>query len=388
MKETKKIADNIYYIGVDDDTLDLFESQYPVADGVSYNSYVIMDDEIVIMDTVDSRKTQPWLENLKAVLGERKPDYLVVSHMEPDHGGSIAALVSAYPEMKLVGNAKTFGMMEQFFTFALDSRKVVVKEGDKLETGNHCLQFYLAPMVHWPEVMVTYETAEKILFSADAFGTFGSLAKNQEWIREARRYYINIVGKYGVSVQALLKKVSALDIKMIAPLHGPVLSENLIGYLEKYDTWSSYRPEEPGVVVAYASIHGHTAAAAGKMVELLKEKGAKMVVSFDLARTDFSRVIEAAFRYDQLVLMAASYDSGVFPPMEDFLHHLRAKAYQNRKVGIVQNGSWAPSAAKCMRAVLEGCKNVVICEPVVTIKSAMKSETVAEMSTLADELLS
>lgn len=384
--EKLKITDSIQYVGVDDTSIDLFESQYLVPDGVSYNSYVIFDEKTAIMDTVDARKTQDWLKNLEDVLGEKKPDYLVVSHMEPDHGGSIQILAEMYPKMKLVGNVKTFSMMEQFFDFSLEGRKIVVKEGDELSLGSHTLKFFMAPMVHWPEVMVTYEAQEKILFSADGFGTFGALEKKTEWIADARRYYINIVGKYGASVQALLKKAAGLDISMICPLHGPVLKENLADYLEKYQIWSSYRPEEEGIVIAYASIHGNTAKAAEKLEELLKEKGKTPVMVFDLSRCDMSKAVEAAFRYDRLVLACATYDGGLFPPMEDFLHHLKAKTYQKREVALIENGSWAPLAGKTMKAVLEGMKDLDIRKEIVTIKSAVKEETVKQLEQLAEEL--
>ncbi len=383
----RKITDTIYYAGVKDTTLDLFEGQYPIPDGVTYNSYVIMDEQTVIMDTVDHRAVGEWLEKVKAVLGTKTPDYLVISHMEPDHGGSIQVLAEAYPQMKLVGNSKTFQMLEQFFTIDnLENRKVVVKEGDSLELGSHVLKFFMAPMVHWPEVMVTYEESEKVLFSADGFGTFGVSPEESEWIKDARRYYCNIVGKYGAPVQALLKKASALDIAMICPLHGPVLKENLGYYLEKYAVWSSYRPEEEGILIACASIHGHTKEAAEKLEELLKARGAK-VEFIDLTRTDLSKAVEAAFRYSKLVLAASTYDSGVFLPMEDFLHHLSAKALQNRKVALMENGSWAPLALKTMKGIVEKMKNMTFCENSITIKSAMNEENIRQMEKLAEELL-
>lgn len=382
-----KITDTIRYIGADDTELDLFEGQYPIPNGVSYNSYVILDEKIAVMDTADHRVTEQWLENLDRELGGRTPDYLVVSHMEPDHAGSIQILAERYPEMKLVGNAKTFPMIGQFFSIpGLEERKVVVKEGDSLSLGSHTLHFYLAPMVHWPEVMVTYESSEKVLFSADGFGTFGAISRNEEWIAEARRYYINIVGKYGMPVQTLLKKAAGLDIHMICPLHGPVLKENLGYYLEKYDIWSSYQPEEEGVVIACASIYGNTARAAHCLEEMLKEKGVKNVVYYDVCRTDVAELVEAAFRYDRLVLAASSYDGGVFPPMENFLHHLKAKTYQNRKVALVENGSWGPTANKTMRAILEGMKNISICENAVTIRSSMNEASQSALEALAEEL--
>ena len=384
-----KITDSIRYIGADDTEIDLFENQYPVPNGVSYNSYVILDEKIAVMDTADHRVTDQWLGNLERELDGRTPDYLVISHMEPDHAGSIQILAEKYPEMKLVGNAKTFPMIGQFFTVpGLEERKVVVKEGDSLSLGSHTLHFYMAPMVHWPEVMVTYESSEKVLFSADGFGTFGAISRNEEWIAEARRYYINIVGKYGMPVQTLLKKAAGLDIAVICPLHGPVLKENLGYYIEKYDIWSSYRPEEEGVVIACASIYGNTAKAARRLEEILKEKGVKNVVYYDVCRTDVAELVEAAFRYDKMVLAAASYDGGVFPPMENFLHHLKAKTYQNRKVALMENGSWGPTANKTMRGVLEGMKNVTICENTVTIRSVMNESTEAALEAMAEELCS
>lgn len=383
----RKVTDAIAYAGVQDTTLDLFESQYRIPEGVTYNSYVIMDEQIAVMDTVDLRAQEEWLEKVKEILGEKTPDYLVLSHLEPDHGGSIQALAEMYPQMKLVGNAKTFQMLGQFFTLNLEGRKVVVKEGESLSLGDHTLKFFMAPMVHWPEVMVTYEEKEKILFSADGFGTFGTSMEEKDWINDARRYYINIVGKYGAPVQALLKKAASLDIALICPLHGPVLKENLGYYLEKYAVWSSYRPEEEGIVIACASIHGHTKEAAKKLEELLKAKGAEKVEFIDLSRADMSRAVESAFRYSKLVLAAATYDGGIFPPMEDFLHHLKAKAFQNRRIALMENGSWGPLAAKAMKGILEGMKNLTFCENTVTIKSAMKEENIEQLEYLADELL-
>ena len=385
MKDTK-ITDSILYVGVDDKDLDLFESQYVVPNGVSYNSYVILDEKVTLMDTVDQRATKEWLENLDAVLEGRTIDYLVVSHMEPDHAANAKTLIDKFPHMKIVGNAKTFAMMSQFFDVDLTGRSVVVKEGDTLNLGAHTLQFIMAPMVHWPEVMVTYEQSEKILFSADGFGKFGALDVEESWACEARRYYFNIVGKYGAQVQALLKKAATLDIKMICPLHGPILKENLAFYIDKYNTWSSYEPEDEGVFVAYASIHGNTAEAAKEFVEMLRKNGAEKVVIADLSREDMAEAVEDAFRYSKLVVAAASYDAGVFPCMEDFLHHLKAKNYQKRTVGIIENGSWAPSAAKQMKAILEGMKNITICEPVVTIKSTLNETSRKAMEELAKEL--
>ena len=385
MKDTK-ITDSILYVGVDDKDLDLFESQYVVPNGVSYNSYVILDEKVTLMDTVDQRATKEWLENLDAVLEGRTIDYLVVSHMEPDHAANAKTLLDKFPNMKIVGNAKTFAMMSQFFDVDLTGRSVVVKEGDTLNLGAHTLQFIMAPMVHWPEVMVTYEQSEKILFSADGFGKFGALDVEEPWACEARRYYFNIVGKYGAQVQALLKKAATLDIKMICPLHGPILKENLAFYIDKYNTWSSYEPEDEGVFVAYASIHGNTAEAAKEFVEMLRKNGAEKVVIADLSREDMAEAVEDAFRYSTLVVAAASYDAGVFPCMEDFLHHLKAKNYQKRTVGIIENGSWAPSAAKQMRAILEEMKNITICEPVVTIKSTLNETSRKELEALAEVL--
>lgn len=382
-----KITDFVWYIGADDKTIDLFESQYKVPKGVSYNSYLIRDEKITIMDTVDPRATETWFANLEEALGGDTPDYLVISHLEPDHAGNIQKVAQKYPQMKLIGNAKTFSMLPQFFEMDLGDRCVTVKEGDSISLGTHTLTFVMAPMVHWPEVMVAYESSEKILFSADGFGKFGALDADEEWADEARRYYINIVGKYGTNVQNLLKKAAKLDIAMICPLHGPILKENLGYYIGLYDTWSSYRPEEKGVVVAYASIHGNTAEAAKEMARILESKTDAPVKVYDLARADMAQVIAEAFRYDKLLLAAASYDAGVFPCMEDFLHHLRAKTYRNRKVGILENGSWAPSAARTMRGVLDEMKNLTICDTVVTIRATRKAADQAAMEQLADELL-
>lgn len=385
--ELVTISPSIQYIGVDDKTIDLFESQYIVPHGISYNSYVILDEKIAVMDTVDARATGPWLKNLADVLGDRKPDYLVVSHMEPDHASNIQTLAEKYPDMKIVASAKALSMIPQFFTFDISDRSIVAKEGETLSLGQHTLQFFMAPMVHWPEVMVSYEQHEKVLFSADGFGKFGALDTEEDWDCEARRYYFNIVGKYGMQVQALLKKAATLDIHTICPLHGPILKENLGHYIGKYDVWSSYQPEDEGVFIAYASIHGHTAQAAKKLAHILEEKGAKKVVLADLCRSDLAECVEDAFRYSHLVLASASYDAGLFPPMEVFLHKLRAKAYQNRVVALVENGSWAPSAGKCMKAILEPMKNLRMAEPLVSIRSSLKPETEAQLETLADNLL-
>ncbi len=382
-----KITGAIKYIGVDDREIDLFESQYEVPNGVSYNSYVIMDEEIAIMDTVDSCKIEEWLANLEDELKGRLPSYLVCLHMEPDHAGSAQVIMEKYPEMKVVGNAKTFTMIDQFFAVDLSDRKIVVKEGDTLSLGSHVLNFVMAPMVHWPEVMVAYESTEKVLFSADAFGKFGALDAEEAWTCEARRYYFNIVGKYGMQVQALLKKAAALDIQIICPLHGPVLMDNISEYVEKYKIWSSYEPEDKGIFIAYASIHGNTKEAAEKFKELLESKSDVKVSIADLSRDDMAEAVEDAFRYDRLVLAAASYDAGVFPCMEDFLHHLKAKNYQKRMIGMIENGSWAPSAAKVMKGIVEGMKNITLCENVVTIKSTLKDDSYEKMQLLAEELL-
>lgn len=381
------ITDSIKYIGTDDKDIDLFESQYVVPNGVSYNSYVILDEKVAVMDTVDARKGEEWMNNLEQALGQRGVDYLIVSHMEPDHAANIQKLAEKYPEMIVVGNAKTFPMLGQFFDIDLSERSLVVKEGDVLKLGSHELTFVMAPMVHWPEVMVSYESSEKILFSADGFGKFGALDTEEDWACEARHYYFNIVGKYGAQVQALLKKAAGLDIQMICPLHGPILKENLEYYIGKYQVWSSYEPEDEGILVAYASIHGHTAEAAKKLKEILEAKGAKKVAITDLSRDDMAEAIEDAFRYDKMVLAAATYDGGIFPCMEDFLHHLKSKTYRKRTVALMENGSWAPVAAKNMRTLLEQMKDITICDKVVTIKSAMKEATVADMEALADELL-
>lgn len=382
-----KITDSVYYIGVDDKTLDLFESQYIIPNGVSYNSYVIMDEKIAVMDTVDKRGTDEWLKKLDEVLDGKTPDYLIVSHMEPDHSSNIAYLMEKYPGMQVVLTDKALKMIPQFFDKDLSARAVVATEGSELSLGEHTLVFAMAPMVHWPEVMVTYDKKDKILFSADGFGKFGALDTDEDWACEARRYYFNIVGKYGAQVQALLKKAAALDIEIICPLHGPILTENLGYYIDKYNTWSSYTPEDDGVLIACASIHGNTMAAAQKLAEILRDKGAEKVVVADLSRDDMAEVIEDAFRYDKVVFAAASYDGGVFPCMEDFLAHLKAKAYQNRKVAIMENGTWAPSAGKVMLAAMENMKNLTICENKVSIRSVMKDSNIEEMKKLADELL-
>lgn len=382
------ISKDIIYIGADDKEIDLFESQYVVPNGISYNSYLIKDEKNVVMDTIDKHKTDEWFQNLEKALAGEKPDYLVISHLEPDHAYNIERLARKYPEMKLIGNEKTFAFLPQFFEIPdLEARKVVVKEGDEWKIGNHTLQFFMAPMVHWPEVMVTYEKTEKILFSADGFGKFGSLDTDEDWTCEARRYYFNIVGKYGMQVQALLKKIASLEIKMICPLHGPILKENLAFYIQKYDIWSSYEPEDDGVLIAYASIHGNTADSARELAQILEEKGAKKVVLTDLARDDMAEAIEDAFRYDKVILASSSYNFGVFPPMEQFLRHLAGKNYQNRKVGIVENGTWAPTAGKCMKEIVETMKNITICDTMITIRSRLNEESRTKLKELAEEIL-
>ena len=383
----KNITDSIIYVGVDDKELDLFENQYVTPNGITYNSYIILDEKIAIIDTVDERKTEEWMKNVEQVLGEKEPDYLIVSHMESDHSDNIAKLAKKYPNMKIVGNVHTFKIISQFFELELGERAVNVKEGDILDLGNHKLHFIMAPMVHWPEVMMTYDETEKILFSADGFGKFGTLNTKEEWTCEARRYYFAIIGKYGANVQAVLKKVANLDIQKICPLHGPILEENLEYYINKYDIWSSYKPEDDGVLVAYASIHGYTGKAAKKMAEILEEKGAKKVVVADLARYDMAEAIEDAFRYDKIIVAASTYNSEIFTWMKHFLDHLQGRNYQNRKVGIIENGSWAPNSGKLMKEMFMKMKDIQICETMVTIKSAMNKDNVYEMKKLADELL-
>ena len=386
--QNKKLTESVYYVGADDKTLDLFEGQYVIPEGISYNSYVIMDDKIAVMDTVDKRATDEWFQNLEEVLNGKEPDYLVILHMEPDHAANIEHFLNRYKKAKVVSNPKTFNMIPQFFEHLdLEGRKVVVNEGDELSLGSHTLTFVMAPMVHWPEVMVAYEKKEKILFSADAFGKFGALDVEDEWDCEARRYYINIVGKYGAQVQALLKKAATLDIQKIFALHGPMLTENLGYYINKYDIWSSYRPEDEGILIAYASVYGHTKQAAEKLKEILEAKGAPKVAITDLARDDMAEAVEDAFRYDRLVLASVTYDGGILPCMESFIAHLKSKNYQNRKVAFIENGSWAPIAAKKMRAELEGLKNLTFADTTVSIKSAMKDADIKQLEALADELL-
>ena len=384
----KMITRDIAYIGVDDTDLDLFESQYIIPNGISYNSYLIKDEKIAIMDTADNRKIDEWLENLRTALDGRTPDYLVVQHMEPDHAGCIAEILEEYPAIKIVASARAIQMMPQFFEGKdFSQNTIAVKEGDTLCLGEHILQFFMAPMVHWPEVMVTYDKKDKVVFSADGFGKFGALSHEEDWACEARRYYFNICGKYGGPVQALLKKLATLDVECICPLHGPILKENLGYYIGLYDTWSKYEVETEGVLVAYASIHGGTAAVANVMADILREKGAKKVSVADLSRDDMAEAIEDAFRMDKMIVAAASYDGGVFPVMHDFLHHLQIKAYQKRRVGIIENGSWAPCAGRVMRGMLEQMKDVEIAEPMVTILSRMKLSDRAALEALADAIL-
>lgn len=384
----KNITEKIKYIGVDDTDIDLFESQYIVPNGVSYNSYVILDEKVAVMDTVDLRKCDEWLNNLATALEGRTPDYLIVQHLEPDHAGSIAKALERYPEMQIVASDKAVKMMPQFFyEVNFEGRIIGVKEGGTLSLGGRTLHFAMAPMVHWPEVMVTYDSSEKVLFSADGFGKFGALAHDEEWACEARRYYFNICGKYGAPVQALLKKAAQLDIAIICPLHGPILTENLGYYIGLYDTWSKYEPEDEGVLVAYASIHGNTAEVAKKFADILRAKGAKKVVVSDLSRSDMAEVVEDAFRYSRLVVAAASYDSDVFPPMHDFLHHLAIKGFCKRRIGIIENGSWAPSAGRAMRNIIDRFKDVEVIEDMVTIVSRMKPADMPALERLADEIL-
>lgn len=381
------ISDAIKYIGVNDKDIDLFESQYIVPNGISYNSYVILDEKICVLDTVDKRKTDEWVANLENVLDGKTPDYLIINHLEPDHASNIQLLADKYPDMKLVGNAKTFNMLPQFFDIDLTDRTVTVKEGDSLNLGEHTLSFYMAPMVHWPEVMVTYESKEKVLFSADGFGKFGALDTDEDWACEARRYYFNICGKYGVQVQALLKKAAKLDIEKICPLHGPVLTENLGYYINLYDIWSKYEPEVDGIFIAYCSIHGNTEKAALKLYDILKEKTNKKIAISDLSRSDMAENVEDAFKYSTLVVAAPSYDGGVFPVMNDFLHHLKIKGYKNRKVAMIENGSWAPCAIKSMQPYFDEMKGIEISDAKVTIRSTMTAENEVQLAALADSII-
>ncbi len=380
------ISESIKYIGVDDRETDLFEGQYIIPNGVSYNSYVIFDEKIAVMDTVDKIATDKWVENLEKALNGKAPDYLVISHMEPDHASNVKLFAEKYPNAKLVGNAKTFAYMPQFFNLNVDDRKVVVKEGDTLELGQHTLTFIMAPMVHWPEVMVAYDSKDKVLFSADGFGKFGALDADEDWTCEARRYYFNIVGKYGAQVQALLKKTASLDIQTICPLHGPILNENLSYYIDKYDIWSSFRPEDKGVMIAYGSMHGNTKQAALELKALLEERGVQKVAVADLTRDDMAEAIEDAFRYDRLVVACPTYDGALFPAVEDFLYHLKIKNYQSRRVALIENGTWAPMAGKKMKEYFEGMKNITLCDTVVTVKSTLNEASAEQLKALADEL--
>jgi len=382
-----EFSKDIVYIGVNDKDIDLFESQYIVPNGVSYNSYVIMDEKIAIMDTVDDRKTDQWVENLQEALGGRTPDYLVVQHVEPDHAGSVAKALALYPEITVVGNAKTIPMLQQFFDELEIKNSLVVKEGDTLSLGGHTLTFLMAPMVHWPEVMVTYESTEKVLFSADGFGKFGALDTEEDWACEARRYYFNIVGKYGAPVQALLKKAAAVEIQTIAPLHGPVLTENLEFYLNLYNTWSSYSVETKGVFIAVASIHGNTMKAAETLADILRAKGEERVVVADLAREDMAECVEDAFRYGKIVLATTTYNADIFPFMRTFIDHLTERKFQNKTVGFIENGTWAPTAKKVMAEMLSKSKNITFVPTTVTIKSALNADSKAAIAQLAEELL-
>lgn len=381
-----EITKDIKYIGVNDHDIDLFEGQYVVENGMAYNSYVILDDKIAIMDTVDKNFAKEWLANLEETLCGRKPDYLVVQHMEPDHSANIVNFLNAYPDAKVVASAKAFTMMEQFFGRDFSDCKKVITEGDTLELGKHTLNFIAAPMVHWPEVMVTFDSTDKVLFSADGFGKFGALDVDEDWACEARRYYIGIVGKYGMQVQNLLKKASALDIEIIAPLHGPVLKENLGYYINLYDIWSSYRAESEGVMIAYTSVYGNTKQAAELLAKELEQKGCPKVVVADLAREDMAEAVEDAFRYDRLVLATTTYNAGIFPFMREFINHLTERGFKNRKIGLVENGTWAPTAAKTMKEMLAGCKNLEFAETTVQIKSALNDTSKAQLKSLAAEL--
>lgn len=381
------ITDKIKYIGVNDKTLDLFESQYIIPNGVSYNSYIIEDEKTTIMDTVDKRAVSEWISNMEKELGEAKPTYLVVSHLEPDHSAGINILVEKYPEMKIILSKKAADMLPQFINKDLSEKLIIAKEGDEISLGEHKITFVMAPMVHWPEVMFTYEQKEKVLFSADGFGKFGALDVEEDWACEARRYYFNIVGKYGMQVQAILKKAANLDIKTICPLHGPILTENIEYYINKYDIWSSYKPEDEGVLIAYNSIHGNTGKAVEKLAEILRQKGVENVVVSDLSRADMAEVIEDAFRYDKMIIASPTYDAGLFPTTEKFLRHLKAKNYQNRKVGLIENGSWAPMAGKYMKDIIKDMKDITACEPMVTIKTTMNEETVKKLEELAENFV-
>ena len=381
------ISKDIAYIGASDMKIKLFEGQYILEKGMSYNSYLIKDEKNVILDTIDEKLTDIWLENIEKNLGSEGLDYLIISHMEPDHSYNIEVLAKKYPNMKLVGNQMTFNILSNFFNIDLTERKIVVKEGDILDIGKHKLQFFMAPMVHWPEVMVTYEQTEKIVFSADGFGKFGAVEIEDEWDCEARRYYFGIVGKYGVQVQALLKKLSTLDVKMICPLHGPILKENLEYYINKYNIWSSYEPEKEGVYIACSSIYGNTLKVANKIADILKQKGIENVVIGDLTKEDWAEAVEDAFKYSKLIVASSSYNAGLFPPMEHFLNALKERNYQKRKIGIIENGSWAPSAGKCMKSILSEMKDLEVIDKIVTIKSRMKQNNINELEELAENIV-
>lgn len=383
----KNITKDIFYVGVDDKDIDLFENQYIVPNGMAYNSYVIVDEKIAVMDMVDDKCSDTWFENVDEVLAGRQLDYLVISHLEPDHVTSLSKVFDKYPDVKLVSNAKLFSMLPNFFDVSVDERCITVAEGGTLELGSHTLKFIMAPMVHWPEVMVTYEESEKVLFSADAFGKFGTLDTDEDWACEARRYYFNIVGKFGAPVQTLLKKVAALDVQKICALHGPILEENLGYYIDKYNTWSSYGVEDEGIFIAYCSLHGNTGEAAKKLASILEEKGAPKVSIADLCREDMAECIEDAFRYDRLVLAAPTYEAGIMPVMADFIYHLKNKSYQKRKVAFIENGSWAPMSGKLMKEQMSTCKDIEIIDEVVTIKSAFKDSDIPNLEALADKLL-
>ena len=381
-----KITEDIRYIGVNDHDIDLFEGQYVVENGMAYNSYVLLDEKIAVFDTVDARFGEAWLANLENTIGGRLPDYLIVQHMEPDHSANIAKFMEKFPAAQVVASAKAFTMMQQFFGTDYAERRVVVGEGSTLSLGRHTLTFVTAPMVHWPEVIVTYDSTDKVLFSADGFGKFGALDADEDWTCEARRYYIGIVGKYGAQVQALLKKAAKLDIQIICPLHGPILTENLGFYLDKYNTWSSYGVESEGVLIAYTSVYGHTKAAVELLAKTLEEKGCPKVVVTDLARDDMAEAVEDAFRYGKLVLATTTYNAGIFPFMQTFIDHLTERNYQNRTIGMIENGSWAPMAAKTMKKMLENSKNLTFTETTVTLKSALSDASRAQIAALADEL--
>jgi flavorubredoxin len=382
-----RVTNDIFYVGVNDHDIDLFEGQYVVPNGMAYNSYVVIDEKIAVMDTVDIHFKDEWLQKIKEVLGGKKPDYLVIQHMEPDHSANIMNFLKSYPDTTLVGNQKTFVMMKQFFELPSDVKLLEVKDKETLNLGSHELTFVFAPMVHWPEVMVTYDSKDKVLFSADGFGKFGALGVEEDWACEARRYYFGIVGKYGMQVQKLLKEAQNLDIQMICPLHGPILSENLEYYIDKYDVWSSYRPEDEGVLIAYASVYGNTKKAAEMLAETLKQKGCPKVVLADLAREDMAECVEDAFRYSKLVLASVTYNADVFPCMKTFIDSLLERSYQNRTIGFMENGSWAPTAVRVMKGMFEKSKNITLLETSVTVKSAVNKETEDAIEALADELL-